>query len=121
VEDFRSDKMETREGGSVAKRAWDSYVKAVNKRPIPVIEPIARRFSVNKAVDLMGFWVAWHLHGGFEGLRKIGMAERTIFRQVAWFRMAYGEHPDTFRFPGIKLDREAYFAAGDVTRKGRGK
>jgi hypothetical protein len=99
VEDFRSDKMESREGAGIARRAWDAYVRAIGRAvtpaAMPLTGPVIRRFSVNKAVDLVGFWVMWHLHGGFEGLQKLGMAERTTYRQIKWFRLAYKEHPDT--------------------------
>jgi len=119
--DFRSDKSDSREGKGVAKRAWDAYVRRVGKAKLPIIEPAVARFSVNKVVDLLGFWTAWHLHGGFEGLHRLGMSERTIYRQIAWFRMAFHEHPDTFRFPGITLDPEKYLAAGAMKPPASGK
>jgi hypothetical protein len=120
MDDYRSEKMETREGKGVARRAWGAYARRVNAAVLPLIEPAVRRFSVNKAADLVGFWVLWHLHGGFEGLQRIGFSERTIYRQVKWFRMAYGEHPDAYVMPGVKLDPEAYIAAGSARKKPRG-
>jgi len=112
MEDFRSDKSESREGAGVAKRAWDAYARGVNRVATPLIAPAIRRYSLNKVGDLVGFWVLWHLHGGFEGLVRRGMSERTIYRQIKWFRMAFREHPDTFVLPGVSLDPAKYFAAG---------
>jgi hypothetical protein len=36
MEDFRSDKMHTREGEGLAKRAWNAYVKGAS-RAVPLI------------------------------------------------------------------------------------
>jgi hypothetical protein len=104
--------METREGRNLARHAWEAYSRGVNAALLPLMGPALKRYSVNKVVDLLGFWVAWQMHGGFDGLRSLGMSERTIYRQIAFFRTAYGQHPDTFEFPGLVLDRQAYFAAG---------
>jgi hypothetical protein len=115
--DFRSDKMDSREGKGIARRAWESYSRAVNAAHLPLIEPAIARYSINKVVDLAGFWLAWHLHGGFEGLQELGMSERTIYRQIWWFRMVYHEHPDTFVMPGVSLDRKAYVAAAKPRKR----
>ncbi len=117
MQDFRSEKSESREGKSVARRAWDGYARGVNAALLPLMEPALRRFSMAKVVDLVGFWVVWHLHGGFEGLLDLGMSERTIYRRIAWFRMAYGAHPDEYRFPGLNLRPDEYFG----TRPERGR
>ena len=54
--------------------------------------------------DLIGFWVAWHLAGGFANLERGGWHRATIFRKVRRFRATYGAHPDEFVFPWIQLD-----------------
>jgi hypothetical protein len=113
--------METREGDSFASRAWETYARGMNAAVLPLMKPALKRYSVNKVVDLVGFWIAWQMHGGFDGLRRLGMSERTIYRQISFFRMAYGEHPDTFEMPGVTLDRAEYFAAGRTARKHRRK
>jgi hypothetical protein len=84
--DFRSDPMETPEGQGVAKKAWEAYVK-------------------------IGFWVMWHLYGGFEGLVEFGMNKSTIWRKVARFRKMTGEHPDVFVMPGIEIDQKTYWSS----------
>jgi len=61
--------------------------------------------------DLIGFWVMWHLYGGFEGLQRFGMHQSTIWRKVARFRKVTGQHPDEFEMPGISIDPKAYWTA----------
>ncbi len=60
------------------------------------------------AVDLFGFWLVWHLEGGFEGLRQAGMSRSAIYRRVRLFRKAFHAHPDEFEMPGVTLDLKAY-------------
>ncbi len=105
--DFRSDKSNSFEGEGRARRAWASYERAVGR----AIEPVARRIAQTWSAEMIGFWVVWHLHGGFEGLRQTGMSEATIWRKVKKFRIAFGEHPDTFVMPGVNLDAKAYWRA----------
>lgn len=120
--DFRSDKSESNEGKGVARRAWDMYARGADRFAGPSVRgllgPTIRRWSAAQAVDLVGFWVCWHLHGGFEGLEELGMSRATIFRKVKLFRTAYGVHPDEFQLPGVSLDMREYWAA---SKKQRGK
>lgn len=113
--DFRSDPSEWVEGKGRARRAWDLYAKAVNKRvtPVlkPVLEPAAAAVARTGVEDLVGFWVLWHLYGGFEGLERYGYHRATIFRKVKRFRVIFGSHPDEYAFPGINVDPKAYWAA----------
>jgi hypothetical protein len=100
--------MESPEGKGIARRAWDAYASAVTRASRPAVEPLARKLAVPVGVDLMGFWLAWHLEGGFEGLQQLGMSRSSIYRRVRLFRAAFGVHPDEYRMPGITLDVEAY-------------
>jgi hypothetical protein len=109
--DFRSDRMASPEGKGVARRAWEAYAAAVNRGAGPAIEPLAERIAAPIAVDLMGFWLIWHLEGGFEGLRRIGMSRSSIYRRIRLFRRSYGVHPDEFKLAGVDLDVAAYAAA----------
>jgi hypothetical protein len=119
VADFRSQRMPTPEGaGNAASRwrqAWDAYARGVNKvaRPLtePAIEPIARKAPSVAVEDLAGFWLLWHLEGGFEGLQRIGLSRSGIYRRVSAFRAVYGEHPDSFQFPGVTVDVGGYIRA----------
>jgi len=108
--------MESPEGKGIARRAWDAYAGAVTRVTRPAVEPLARKVAVPVAMDLMGFWLAWHLEGGFEGLRRMGMSRSSIYRRVRLFRAALGAHPDEFDMPGVSLNIEAYQAGKQLTK-----
>ena len=114
--DFLSDRMESPEGKGIARRAWDAYAGAVTRVTRQAVEPLARKVAVPVAMDLMGFWLAWHLEGGFEGLRQMGMSRSSIYRRVRLFRAALGAHPDEFDMPGVELDIEAYQAGKQLAK-----
>ena len=107
--------MPSPEGKGIARRAWDAYAAQVNRLAAPAIEPIARKAAEKVAVpvvlDLMGFWMAWHLEGGFEGLQKMGMSRASIYRRISLFRKTLGVHPDEYELAGVELDIKAYQAA----------
>lgn len=119
VPDYRSQRSDTPEGKGIAKRAWETYAAATEKafgpilHPIidPVMDPAVRKLARNWTADLLGFWTLWHLYGGFEGLKRFGYHEATIYRKVKRFRRVFGAHPDEFTIPGITVDPEAYWAA----------
>ena len=96
--------MESPEGKGIARRAWDAYSRAAG----PAVEPLAKRLAAPIAADLVGFWLLWHLHGGFDGLRELGMSRASIYRRIKTFRTVYGIHPDEFEIPGVTLDVETY-------------
>ena len=114
--------METPEGAGKAKKYWDSYVKAVNRKAPPFLkrgaEAAAQPYARQVVEDMMGFWVMWHLYGGFEGLEEFGMHKSTIWRKVRRFRTMTGQHPDVFKMPGVTIDPKAYWASAD-TKVGR--
>jgi hypothetical protein len=109
--------METPEGKGIARRAWESYVGAVK----PVLRPLVEPYAAGSMVDLIGFWAVWHLEGGFDGLRRMGMSRALIYRRIKMFRLAFGAHPDEFVMPGVKLDlvdfREGWAAIAAEKRK----
>lgn len=115
--DYRSDPMESPEGQGIARKAWKAYVKAVDRRTPPFvkgrIESALEPLATQTVEDLIGFWVMWHLYGGFEGLEEFGMHKSTIWRKVARFRKMTGSHPDVFVMPGITIDPKAYWASED--------
>jgi len=100
--------MESPEGRGIARRAWDAYADAVGKVSAPVVEPFARKLAVPVAMDLAGFWLLWHVEGGFEGLRRMGMSRSSIYRRISLFRRFFGVHPDEYEMPGVKLDLLKY-------------
>jgi hypothetical protein len=100
--------MESPEGRGVARRAWEGYAAAVGKVTAPAVRPLARKLAASAMVDLVGFWTVWHLEGGFEGLRRMGMSRASIYRRISLFRVAFDAHPDEFEMPGVKLDLPAF-------------
>mgnify|MGYP000974084528 CR=1 FL=1 len=114
--------MPTPEGEGRAKAARESAFetyykmnKAVNKRffaAFPEVKSLLRGYTNARMFDLFGFWLLWHIAGGFEGMQKmLGMSRTGMFRRIALFREVFGEHPDVFDFPGITIN-PAEFAAG---------
>lgn len=108
AKDFRSDRMKSPEGKGMARRAWDAYAKAVNQVAGPPLQPVVERIAAPMTADLMGFWLCWHLEGGFEGLRRLGMSRSAIYRRIRLFRVAFDAHPDEFQVPGVSIDLKAY-------------
>ncbi|MGD9702497.1 MAG: hypothetical protein AB7Q42_09680 [Acidimicrobiia bacterium] len=117
--DFRSQRGESPEGKGIARRAWDTYAAAANRRLKPVLSPVvdplldpaAKAIARDWVGDLLGFWVLWHLHGGFEGLQELGYHRATVYRKISRFRQIFGVHPDEFEMPGVTIDPAAYWAA----------
>jgi hypothetical protein len=121
VVDFRSDRMESPEGQGIARRAWDGYVGVVGKVTTPALRPLVRMYAAGSIVDLVGFWAVWHLEGGFEGLRRMGMSRASIYRRIKLFRIAFGAHPDEFEMPGITLDLVAFREGWAEKKKAKAK
>src|SRR5690349_8428024 len=100
--------MPSPEGRGIAKRSWDRYVSWVGKNVTPVVgpavRPMAARYATDKIESLVGFWVLWHGSGGYEGMVNLGMHPATVYRRIRAFRLAFGAHPDEYRFPGLTLD-----------------
>jgi hypothetical protein len=106
--DFRSSPSNSSEGQGVARRAWDTYVARVE----PALRPAGEALARNWTMDMMGFYMAWHLYGGFEGLQEaLGCLRRRSWRKVAKFRRILGVHPDEATFAGVTIDREAFWAS----------
>lgn len=121
--DFRSQRMPSPDGEGKARgalrRAWDAYSATVRPLTDPWVAPLARPIAQGATLDLLGFWFAWHTCGGFEGLQsQLGMSRSAVYRRLALFRRVFGEHPDTFQFPGVSIDLEAVVAAGGDEPKG---
>jgi hypothetical protein len=99
--DYRADRMPSAEGQGRARQAWEAYVSTVSK----AARPLATKYATNKVEGLVGFWVLWHAYGGFENLIELGFSPSSVHRRVKAFRQVFGEHPDTFQFKGLELDR----------------
>src|SRR3954452_14928830 len=96
--------MESPEGKGIARRAWDAYASAVNKVARPYVEPFSRKAAVPVMMDLAGFWLLWHVEGGFEGLQRIGMSRSSMYRRISLFCQLMGVPPDEYEMPGVHLD-----------------
>ena len=119
MSEVRAKRSPSPDGQGIAKgrleRAWDAYYEAVR----PVTDPISKRlspllmpFARGATFDLVGFWVAWHLLGGYEGLHQhLGMSRSAVYRRITAFRKVFGEHPDVYRFPGVTLDVSGLISA----------
>ena len=103
--------MHSREGEGRAKRTYlaaGASLEAVGPtKGKGVIGALARQTNE----DEIGFWLLWHIRGGFDGLERYGMHRATIFRKIHRFRQGFGVHPDVFELPGVIIDVKAYWEA----------
>jgi len=118
--DFRSDKMDSLEGLGVARARWHDFHDSVpdelyaeiseiegndvhpDELPDEVRDEIAS--AVIERSELLGFWLTWHLAGGFANLERGGWHRATIHRKIRRFRAEFDRHPDEFRLPWLRLD-----------------
>jgi hypothetical protein len=121
--DYRGDRMDTAEGRGLARGRRFAYLSSLpadvlraagfdmppSQLPAEFLDVQSK--AVKEGAELMGFWLAWHQAGGFENLEAGGWNRATIFRKVRRFRSVFGEHPDVYEFPWIKLDLDAYWHA----------
>jgi hypothetical protein len=120
--DYRSARSESLEGSGLARARWKAFhdgVEADVWEEISIAEadratsdevPWEALQEINDSVieesELIGFWVAWHLAGGFVELERAGWHRATIHRKIRHFRTFFGTHPDEYRHPWLKLDLE---------------
>ncbi len=123
--DFRSDKSESSEGNGVAIDRWRGYhhnlsedviteaFSTPNTTMLELLPEILEELAADalERSELIGFWVAWHLAGGFRNLERGGWHRATIYRKVHRFRAAFGAHPDEYVFPWIQLDLKSAWSA----------
>lgn len=118
--DYRSEKMDSVEGLGRARRRWFAFMASLPSDALEATGWLDGRQSgsglfsveqhreyargVKESSELMGFWVTWHLAGGFDQLEAGGWHRATIFRKIKRFRDAFGQHPDEFEFPWLKID-----------------
>jgi hypothetical protein len=121
--------MDSLEGAGIARRRWKEFHDAVpddvwqdiGEARGPAVEPKndaldeAIRHDIAEAVieraNLLGFWLAWHLAGGFAELEQGGWHRATIHRRIRRFRECYDCHPDEFRLPWLRLDLDKAWRA----------
>ena len=110
-DDLRSQRSASVEGKGRARRAWDAYVDAADRLRPKWVEKALNPLALKWTEEMLGFWLAWHMFGGFEGLKRAGWSERTIYRRLKRFRLVFEEHPDSFDLAGVELDREVFWNA----------
>src|SRR3972149_9193746 len=98
-EDLRKQRSEAAEGSGRARRAWEAYAEAVNRLRPQWVDNALKDLALRWSEEMLGFWVAWHLYGGFEGLRRAGWSERTIYRRLKRFRLVFKNEPDGDHHP----------------------
>ena len=124
-QDYRSEKMESREGRGLAlerRRRWEDQIPADvwdaahagghSPQSLDRLLGAERAAEFRRQVsadakeqaELMGFWLSWHLAGGFAGLESGGWNRATLFRKVKRFRTVFGSHPDEHSFDFIQLN-----------------
>ncbi|MGD9702503.1 MAG: hypothetical protein AB7Q42_09710 [Acidimicrobiia bacterium] len=109
-DDLRSSRMPSVEGRGFARSAWQAYERKMRDVLDPMLDPMAKRYGASVVNELLGFWLLWHLHGGFEGIESLGMGRTTIFRKIKRFRQLFGVHPDEYVMPGVTIDLDIYKA-----------
>jgi len=61
------------------------------------LEPVVKEVSGRIIQRMLGFWVMWHLAGGFDGLMAKGWTSRTaIYRSRAEFHRFMGMEVEAF-------------------------
>ena len=58
------------------------------------VNPTPTRVQTDPLRGQAGFWLLWHVEGGFEGLQRIGMSRSSIYRRISAFRKLMEVHPD---------------------------
>jgi hypothetical protein len=121
-EPFPSKSLRNAEGAGKALRRLLDFASAVHRQdpdaeligdvlfhPPFSAAPFVEAPPVKSAAvfsELVGFWVTWHVTGGFERLELAGWHRATIYRKVARFREFFGAHPDEYEFDWLKIDAE---------------
>jgi hypothetical protein len=104
--------MPSPEGKGNARSTWKAFADRMESEArVGALKPLARRFAGPMAMEQAGFWLLWHLEGGFDGLLRLGMSRSSIYRRIKQFRSEMGVHPDEYAMPGVKLDLREYLSS----------
>jgi len=127
-------RVESAEGAGIARRKWFEFLSGVPKDALDasgLMDPNMLNFGVftdehrkmigrraKEDAELLGFWVTWHVAGGFDELEKWGWHRATIYRKIKRFRDRYGAHPDEYKFNWIKLNLNRNWSDGLIRSLG---
>lgn len=109
--DFRTRRSSSPEGSGNAYRSVEDLHAERRRFHEPDIDVATAIASSGLDHELIGFWVMWHLTGGFDALVRFGMHPATVWRKVRRFRTVTGQHPDDCEFDGIALDAAGFLDA----------
>jgi hypothetical protein len=82
-----ADKQRTYAGG-----LWDTYLGVVQAVAGPAVSQVA----ASTVSRLVGFWVMWHLTGGYEGMRSLGWGKTATWKNRIQFRDVFGVDVEDF-------------------------
>jgi hypothetical protein len=111
--DFRSEKSQSFEGLGRARQRWEAFLDSCEPSVVDAAfdgrqNALGPRWA-KETSELVGFWVAWHVAGGFEALERAGWNRATIFRKIRRFRAVFGAHPDEHQFSFLELQPHRYW------------
>jgi hypothetical protein len=109
--DYRSNRSPSVEGSGNAVRARDLQIVNRQFDGEQTVDPAEVLREAGLTDDLIGFWLMWHITGGFEAQLRLGQHPATVWRKIRRFRMVTGQHPDDFRLEGVTLDLDRFWTA----------
>jgi hypothetical protein len=80
-------------------KEYDALVKKV-------FGPVAMQVAGHQVQRLLGFWVLWHMMGGVEGVRLVGLPDNSIRRTRKEFEQVFNHKVEDFLPPLAAAIRE---------------
>lgn len=75
-----------------AQGLWDTYMGVVQG----VAGPAVGQIAASTVTRLVGFWLMWHLMGGYEGMRALGWGKTATWKNRIQFREVFGVEVEDF-------------------------
>lgn len=107
--DLRKERMDTPEGLGRARRVWTGWSESVGLERPAAWDRAFARVGEKHMMGMFGFWMTWHLFGGFEGMRRAGWSRATIYRHLKRFRTEMGVHPDEYQLNGVDIQPAVFW------------
>lgn len=90
---------------------WDLYIEKIGT----VIGPAAKSMAISRVQDMVGFWFMWHMFGGDKGLRALGYAHVSLWRQHKMFEAVIGV-PVEDAWPDMKVAMQSFTPDGQLVK-----